>query len=143
LVRSTFEFSSLLGREGTPSPKIVLEIKVISKTRHNEKSTSGKFVYIVEAHVRDQNTGKITESNPINTEYSGSSKYDVLFRNGVGRCTSRLKAQMLSEQFEYIIKIHKDDKPWEEAKPGKPVTVSFEDEDYDAIDETEPGDDED
>lgn len=113
---------------------------MISSIRHNE-TYKDKFVYLIKPHFRDRATGKISDEH--NVEYN-KTLWDVRFYNGVGKTTSRKKAQIFSEQYEYFVEIHKDDTPWPEideySKTNKNVsTLNFDDEDenYSYIDETE------
>lgn len=88
---------------------------MISKTRHTEVTPDGKKIYIVEAHPIDIFTHK--PSPEVNREFQGE-RMKVRFYAGIGRTTVREKAKAFSEQFGYVVKIHKDDEPWVEAKTG-------------------------
>lgn len=115
---------------------------MIAKSRHTEVTPSGKFIYVVRTNFR---TKALPESNPLdytisnkhNNEFSGE-RYNVVFRNGIGRTTSRIKAKFLSEDLGYIVQIHKDDSPWEEINQDtKSDYLSYDDDDAYEIDEEE------
>lgn len=107
---------------------------MISTQRHSEVSPKGKPVYIVEAHYRDPQTLQITDE--VNKDFTDVRR-EVKFWRGVGRTTSRLKAQYFSEELEYVVKLHKDIEPWLEASDDVPVTADFGDEDDVDIDDVD------
>lgn len=112
---------------------------MISTQRHSEVSPKGKPVYIIEAHYRDQDPQsptflKITDE--VNKDFTDVRR-EVKFWRGVGRTTSRLKAQYFSEELEYVVKLHKDIEPWLEASDDVPVTAAFSDEDDVDIDDVD------
>lgn len=99
---------------------------MIGKTRHTEVTPEGKFIYIIKPHYRDDHTRQIT--NEHNDKFTGR-RLKVPFHAGIGRTTSRTKAQKFSEEFEYFVYLHKDDKPWIEAGERAPSnTLVIEDE---------------
>lgn len=106
----------------------------ISKLRHEETTSNGEPLYIVQAYLMeiDPKTGRKYKSNVLNTEYEGR-RYGVRFWNGVGRTKHEIIARWFSEQFDYTIVLHKDAKPWTEATIGvsaDTVEIPGEDSDY-------------
>lgn len=99
---------------------------MISNKTHTEVSPSGKPVYIIETYLKDPDTGEITDV--LNKEYNREI-FKILFYRGVGKTTSRAKAQILSEQHQYVVRLHKNVKPWVEAgEPERPETMEIDDE---------------
>ena len=83
-------------------------------------------MYIIEAHYRDINTRLITDE--VNRTYNGE-RFGIPFNKGVGRTTSRAKAQRLSEEYEYVVLLHKDIEPWnEEGIEDTPTSEDYYDE---------------
>jgi len=85
---------------------------LISNKTHTEVSSTGKPVYIVETYLKDPGTGIVTDV--LNIGYT-KELFNVKFYRGVGKTTSRAKAQLFSEQHQFVIKLHKETKPWPEA----------------------------
>ena len=102
---------------------------MISLKRHTETDPkSGKNLYIIETYLRDPETRQITEVK--NIDYSGE-RFKVRFHRGTGRTLSRLKAQYFSEFLEYVVTLHKDEEPWDEAGVVKKELIEIVDEDSD------------
>ena len=100
---------------------------MISSRRHTETDPkTGKNLYIVECYLRDPETQKI--SDVPNKEFEGE-RYKLHFTRGVARTTSKNKAQWLSEQFDLVVTLHKDDEPWAEVGENQREIVSVEEED--------------
>lgn len=113
---------------------------MIGYDRHTEVTASGKFIYVIKPYYRDERTRQIT--NEQNIGFSGV-RLEVPFYGGVGRTTSRRKAQRFSEEFEYKVYLHKDDNPWPEAKVGPREDIeeyATEESTY-SVDETDDEDD--
>lgn len=100
---------------------------MISSKRHTETDPkSGKNLYIIETYLRDPETRKIT--NIKNDQYTGV-RFKVPFHKGVGRTTSRLKAQFFSEMLEYVVVLHKEEEPWVEVGVEEKFEIDIFDED--------------
>lgn len=101
-------------------------MNLISHKTHTEVSSTGKPVYIVETYLRNPETGEITDV--LNRDYT-RELFKVKFYRGVGKTTSRAKAQLFSEQHQYVVKLHKDVEPWPEVESGQRAeTLQVEDE---------------
>ena len=99
---------------------------MISNKTHTEVSPSGKPVYIIETYLKDPLTGEITDV--LNKDYNREI-FKIMFYRGVGKTTSRAKAQLLSEQHQYVVRLHKNVKPWIEAEEtAKSETMEIDDE---------------
>lgn len=91
---------------------------MISKVRHGETTQSGEPLYIIEAHFKERDDkGVETISPEINKDFE-KTRYGIPFHKGIGRTQHQRLAQWCSEQFDMVVRIHKDVKPWVEAKSG-------------------------
>ena len=115
---------------------------MISKNRHNETTSNGRFIYVIKPNfvkrVITHNQEDTEISNKHNKDFNGI-RYDVHFRNGIGRTTSRAKAKLFSEELSYVVQLHKDDTPWVEVKPKEQQVeyLAFDEGDLYEVDETE------
>ena len=104
---------------------------MISNKTHTEVSTTGKPVYILETYLKDPETGALTDV--LNKDYSREIA-KIPFHRGIGKTTSRAKAQLLSEQHQYVVKLHKDVEPWPEAGENQRAETMKIDEETDSLD---------
>lgn len=97
---------------------------MISNLRHTETDpATGKNLYIIEAHIHEKDEyGHFLGMGPLNTDFS-RRRWGVDFSKGKARVTSRLLAQMFSEQLGYVVILHKDEQPWYEAVEGESDSV--------------------
>jgi hypothetical protein len=113
---------------------------LIARKRHEEATTDGKYLYIVETFLRDPATLKI--------DYTKQSKFTgrrlgVNFVNGKGKTKHRNKAIYFSGVLEYRVSLNKEDKPWIEIdEDGQKNTETLGDDDELYLTEEEIEDDE-
>lgn len=103
---------------------------MIAKERHNETTPDGRFIYVIEMPER-------CTSHP-HPELE-KRMFKVKFWNGIGKTVHREKAQIFDEQYNYIVHLHKKDKPWLNASIDKANTMVVLEEDHFEIDDNDEG----
>ena len=98
---------------GTSLPLLIngeiYNMPVVKRTRSDEKTQSGKPVFIIRTPVKN---------------YKGK-RWEVNFDGGIGRTTSKLKARLFSESLGYKVIIPRGMEPWFEAE-DKPAIAHLE-----------------